>query len=380
VLPHADAAPVSVSVGRFDPAGPVVEVTVTTTRADVAAVDVTLFDETGAVVAQPGEAADLFGYNVTPPFLDFEVWNRQWTHKDSSAVPWESFGAGGENQCPFHGDHPVSYTADVHMDRAAADDYLIGEFNGVRVDPPVFSSGVYELTVTFEALTGPAACGEAVATMANGDTAMATFGTCGVGGNTPPVAHDLALEGAEDEALAVLLTGEDADGDALTFLVVRPPVHGSLAGSAASRTYTPDADYNGVDSFEFVANDGQADSARALVTLTLAAVNDAPVAEAQSVTTGKDAAVEITLSASDVDGDALSYAVVAGPEHGALSGSGAALVYTPEAGFTGGDAFTFSASDGAGGAAEAVVSINVKKGKGGGSSGGGGGGGKGKNK
>ncbi len=376
VLPHADAAPVAVSVGAFDqtdPANPVVEVTVTTTRADLAAVDVTLFDGSGAAIAQPGDAPDLFGYNVEPAFFDFEVWNRQYTHKDSSAAPWESFGAGGENQCPYHGDHPSSYTAHVHMDRAASDDDRIGAFNGVRIDPPVFSSGVYQLTVTFEALTGPAACGEAVATMTNGDTAIAAFGDCSPPTNAAPIAHDLALDGSEDVPLAIELTGEDADGDPLTYSVVTQPSHGALSGAGASRTYAPDADYFGADSFEFVANDGQEDSPRALVSLTIAPANDPPTAEPQSVTTIRNTSVDIALSGSDVDGDDLDFAIVSAPDHGSLSGAGASLNYTPEENYTGQDAFVFSVSDGAGGYAEASVSISVKKGKGGK-----GGGGKGK--
>ena len=52
----------------------------------------------------------------------------------------------------------------------------------------------------------------------------------------------------------------------------------SLSGTAPDLTYTPDPDYHGPDSFTFVANDGTVDSAAATVSITVAPVNDPPVA------------------------------------------------------------------------------------------------------
>ena len=82
------------------------------------------------------------------------------------------------------------------------------------------------------------------------------------------------------------------------------------------------------------------------VTITVNPVNDAPVADAQSVTTDEDTAVAITLTGLDVDGDLLSYSVQAGPAHGSLTGTGANLTYTPDADYHGPDSFTFVVSDG----------------------------------
>ena len=45
-----------------------------------------------------------------------------------------------------------------------------------------------------------------------------------------------------------------------------------------SFTYTPNANFNGTDSFTYTASDGTADSNVATVTITVSAVNDAPVA------------------------------------------------------------------------------------------------------
>ena len=78
----------------------------------------------------------------------------------------------------------------------------------------------------------------------------------------------------------------------------------------AALTYTPAANYNGPDSFTFKANDGTVDSNVATVSITVTAVNDAPVANAQAVTTDEDTAKAITLSGDRRRGSALTYTVV----------------------------------------------------------------------
>ncbi len=89
------------------------------------------------------------------------------------------------------------------------------------------------------------------------------------------------------------------------------------------------------------------------------AVNDAPVANAQSVTTTQDTAKAITLTGSDVEGSALSFSVVTNPAHGALSGTAPNLTYTPAAGYSGSDSFTFKVNDGTIDSPAATVSITV---------------------
>ena len=93
--------------------------------------------------------------------------------------------------------------------------------------------------------------------------------------------------------------------------------------------------------------------------------NNPPVAEPQSVKTFKNTAIDITLKASDPDGDPLSYNITSWPNHGVLTGSGSARRYTPDPDYSGSDGFVFSVADGAGGSDAATVSIDVKKGSGG---------------
>jgi hypothetical protein len=88
-------------------------------------------------------------------------------------------------------------------------------------------------------------------------------------------------------------------------------------------------------------------------------VNEPPVADDQAVNTAIDTPVDITLTASDPNGDALTFAVDALPEHGELSGEGPDQTYTPDDGFVGTDTFTFTASDGALVSEPATVTITV---------------------
>lgn len=74
--------------------------------------------------------------------------------------------------------------------------------------------------------------------------------------------------------------------------------------------------------------------------------NEAPVANGQNITTDEDTATNVQLTATDANGDALTYSIVTAPAHGALSGIPPFLVYTPAANYNGQDSFTFKANDG----------------------------------
>ena len=72
-------------------------------------------------------------------------------------------------------------------------------------------------------------------------------------------------------------------------MVVSEPSHGTLTLNAdGSFTYTPFSDYNGPDSFTYVANDGSVDSNVATVSITVTEVNDAPVAGDDAATVAED--------------------------------------------------------------------------------------------
>jgi len=77
-----------------------------------------------------------------------------------------------------------------------------------------------------------------------------------------------------------------------------------------------------------------------------------------SVTAGDS--IGITLTGSDFDGDTLSFAVATQPSHGSLTGTEPNLTYTPSAGFSGIDNFTYNANDGTVTSSNATVTINVQ--------------------
>jgi hypothetical protein len=89
--------------------------------------------------------------------------------------------------------------------------------------------------------------------------------------------------------------------------------------------------------------------------------NQPPVADDQSVSTDEDTSVAITLTASDVDGDSLTYSIVSGPLHGELTdiASDDTVTYTPDADYSGADSFTFMANDGQVDSSIATVSSTV---------------------
>src|SRR5205807_9873651 len=177
--------------------------------------------------------------------------------------------------------------------------------------------------------------------------------------NDPPVANAQSVTTNQDTAKAMTLTASDVDGDPLTYAVVTAPTHGALSGVAPNLTYTPAAGYFGPDSFTFKANDGTVDSAAATVSLTVVHVNHAPVAAAQTVTTAEDTAKAVVLTATDADGDPLTYSLVPGPTDGALGGAAPNLTYTPAANYNGPDSFTFKANDGTVDSSAATVSITI---------------------
>ena len=190
---------------------------------------------------------------------------------------------------------------------------------------------------------------------------------CGAGAeaadppNKPPTATAQSVVVEEDASIAIQLAGTDPDGSVTGYRVVDQPQQGTLTGTAPALTYTPAADFNGTDSFTFVATDNRgADSDPAQVSIEVTPVNDSPVATAQEVDVSEDGSVAIELSGTDPDGSVTGYRVVDQPQQGTLTGTAPALTYTPAADFNGTDSFTFVATDNQGADSDpAQVSIEV---------------------
>ncbi|MCK4986671.1 MAG: tandem-95 repeat protein, partial [Desulfobacterales bacterium] len=133
----------------------------------------------------------------------------------------------------------------------------------------------------------------------------------------------------------------------------------TLSGTPPVLTYTPNENYNGPDAFSFVANDGTASSEAATVAITVNPLNDAPVADAQTVDFNEDEPKAITLTGSDAEGDSLTFYIVERPSHGELSGDAPNLTYTPQENFNGSDSFSFKVDDGELYSNAATVSLTI---------------------
>jgi hypothetical protein len=196
-------------------------------------------------------------------------------------------------------------------------------------------------------------------------SAIATVGINVTPVNDVPTGNNQNVSTPEDTALPITLTGSDVESSPLTFILVGGPANGSVSGfnpATGAFTYTPNTNYNGSDAITFRVSDGSSTSAVATVTINITPVNDAPIANNQSVSTPEDSALGITLVGSDVDLNGLTYSIVAGPTHGTISGfnaSAGTLTYTPATNYNGADAFTFRVNDGLLDSAIATVTINV---------------------
>ena len=204
---------------------------------------------------------------------------------------------------------------------------------------------------------------------ADSNTATVRITTTGV--NDPPAAANDSYATSEDTALTVVAPGvlgndTDTEGGALTAAVAAGPAHGTLTLNAnGSFTYTPEANWNGTDTFTYRANDGTANSNTATVTITVNPINDRPAAANNSYATAEE--TELTVAApgvlgndTDLEGNALTAVLVAGPAHGTLVlNPDGSFTYTPETDWTGTDTFTYKANDGALDSTTATVSINV---------------------
>ncbi|WP_369983893.1 Ig-like domain-containing protein [Thalassolituus sp.] len=151
----------------------------------------------------------------------------------------------------------------------------------------------------------------------------------------------------EDTAGTVTLTATDVEGDELQWSISSNATSGTTSVVDGLVTYTPDAAFNGSDSFEVAVTDGS-ETTTITVSVDVSAENDAPVIDQQSasVTTNEDTAGSTTLTATDIDGDSLTWTVSEDAAHGTAAVVGGQVSYTPNANFNGSDAFTVAVSDG----------------------------------
>ncbi|SHJ18754.1 delta-60 repeat domain-containing protein [Malonomonas rubra DSM 5091] len=196
------------------------------------------------------------------------------------------------------------------------------------------------------------------------DSAVSTVSITVTNVNDAPVASAGNASIQEDTTLnGTLPVGSDADGDSLTYLLVTGATNGSVTVNLdGSYSYTPTADFNGADSFAYKVSDGVVDSAAAQIDLTITSVNDAPISADGTLVTSQDVANSNMLTGSDIDGDSLTFSVVAQATSGAVvidNAATGAYTYTPNTGYVGSDSFSFKVNDGTVDSSTSVVTITV---------------------
>ena len=165
--------------------------------------------------------------------------------------------------------------------------------------------------------------------------------------NSIPTISSTSFEISEDNTLSNQITAADIDGDALSFTIVNEPTNGTLSLAIDGNfIYTPTENYFGSDDFVIKANDGKADSANTTINITILGVNDSPVLAQGVSTTRQDQPIILTLNATDIDSDELTYQISQQPKSGIASLEGNQLTYTPNAGVEGEDTLQISVSDG----------------------------------
>ncbi|MFT5960936.1 MAG: VCBS repeat-containing protein, partial [Burkholderiaceae bacterium] len=177
--------------------------------------------------------------------------------------------------------------------------------------------------------------------------------------------RDDAATTAEDTVAQIIALANDIDTSQPGFapVLVGAPMHGQVVVNPdGSFSYTPSKEYSGSDSFTYKVTDGQVDSNVATVSITLTAVNDAPVLDDMIIPAQENTAVSFSLLASafDVDSDALSVEIISGPAHGNLTlNANGTCTYLATADYNGSDSFSYLVSDGHVNSRVATVSLTV---------------------
>jgi hypothetical protein len=162
--------------------------------------------------------------------------------------------------------------------------------------------------------------------------------------NDAPTAAAANLAVTEDAPTAITLGGSDIDSTNLIYSIVTPPSAGTITGNGAAKTYVPSKDRNGPDTFVYQVSDGQL-SASATITVAIAPVADAPRPVRDIVQLSGAETIDVVGNDEDPDGDAVELASVAAAAHGTATQDGDEVQYTPAAGFTGTDTFTYTVTD-----------------------------------
>ena len=186
---------------------------------------------------------------------------------------------------------------------------------------------------------------------------------------TQPVADDDTATTDEETLVNINVVANDSDPDGTidettVFIVTGPDYGTAIANADGTVDYTPDAGFTGSDSFTYTVDDDEGNTSNeATVTVTVSGTQ--PVADDDTATTDEETLVNINVVANDSDPDGTidetTVFIVTGPDYGtAIANADGTVDYTPDAGFTGSDSFTYTVDDDEGNTSnETTVTVTV---------------------
>lgn len=204
--------------------------------------------------------------------------------------------------------------------------------------------------------------------------------------NIPPIIANpdpavvIMSEDGSPTSFALSLNASDENRDTLTWSIQTPATNGAASvaapapGNIAQVGYTPKSNFHGADSFVVQVSDGNGGSDTITVNVTVQPINDPPViTEGVSTTVtisenGNPTPFALTLHATDMDNDTLTWKIRTPPVAGTASvsatptGASQAIGYTPSTGFIGDDTFVVEVNDGNGASDPFVVGVMVQAG------------------
>jgi hypothetical protein len=179
--------------------------------------------------------------------------------------------------------------------------------------------------------------------------------------NDTPVANSGAATILEDESLVGVLNFVNVVGPT-NVQIVNNVSHGSLILNSLTGqfTYFPNLNYNGSDSFSYKVSDGTLESPIRTFNITIESVNDAPIITLGSLTTRRGVTGSSSMTASDVEGNSITYSTQSLPTKGVLNfNSNGSFSFVPNLGAFGPDSFSVVASDGVNSSTPFVVNITI---------------------
>lgn len=322
---------------------------------------------TASSIPSGGTASVQWSGLTTNAQYEWFVVSSDGTHQTSSDT-WGFTTAGG-NTAPVANDQTVTTTEDTAMDitltatdvesdpltytvlTQPAHGTLAGTAPNLTYTPDLNFNG--SDSFTFKANDGTA----------DSNTATVTVNITPV--NDAPVCLNVDLVTDEDAIGQVAASCTDVENDPLTYSIVNQPGSGSASVTGSVLEYVPPANFNGSTAFTYKASDGTAESNTASVAVTVNAVNDLPVAAADSYTVAENTTLTVAAPGvlgndTDAEGSPLTAVKLSDPSSGVLTfNADGSFVYTPATNFHGAVSFTYQANDGTSGGNIATVEITV---------------------